>query len=135
MKEHIIPRNINTVYIQASSFPNGVKTAHEQLHKKMPAGDGRRFFGISFLNEKGEITYKAAAEELHPGEADAFGLKTFTIRKGKYISEDLKDWYKQEGKIGEIFQKLLKQPHILKDGYCLEEYLNDTDIRLMVTVE
>ena len=61
MEEHIIPQNINTVYIQASSFPNGVKAAHEQLHKKVPAGDGRKFFGISFPNEKGEIVYTVIA--------------------------------------------------------------------------
>jgi predicted transcriptional regulator YdeE len=135
MEEYIIPKNINTVYIQATSFPNGVKSAHERLHTKVPDGEGRRFFGISYPNEKGEIIYKAAAEELHPGEAGTFGLETFTIRKGKYISEDLKDWCRQEGKIKEIFEKLLKHPDIVKDGYCLEEYFNDGDIRLMVTVE
>lgn len=52
METRTIPQNINAMYIQAASFPNGVKAAHEQLHDKVPTDDGRRFFGISYLNEK-----------------------------------------------------------------------------------
>lgn len=135
MEEYIIPSDIPVVYFEASSFPNGVGAAHKQLREKLSGPEKRRFFGISWPNEKYEIIYKAAAEQLHPGEAATLGLKTFMIRKGKYTSEVLKDWPKQEGRIGEVFRILLNHPDIAKDGYCLEEYLNDTDIRLMVTLK
>ncbi|HTI07177.1 MAG TPA: hypothetical protein VL832_01440 [Puia sp.] len=136
MEKYTIPQNIPALYVQASSFPNGVMAAHKTLHAKAGEGSGRRFFGISYLNEKGEIIYKAAANELHPGEAGELGLPTFTIRKGEYLSEVLKDWCNQEGKIKDIFQDLLKQAgaNVAGDGYCLEEYINDTDVRLMVTL-
>jgi hypothetical protein len=130
----IILSDIPAICIQAASFPNGVGMAHKTLRSKLPGNDGRRFFGISWPNERYEIIYRAAAERLYPDEAEIPGLETFTIRKGKYISEVLKDWLKQEGRIKEIFQQLLAYPGIAKDGYCLEEYLNDIDIRLMVTL-
>ena len=136
METYTFPQNIPAIYVEASSFPNGVMAAHKTLRAKVGEGKGRRFFGISFPNEKGEIIYKAAAGELHPGEAGELGLATFTIRKGDYISEVLKDWMKQEGKIKDIFQDLPKQgdANVAGDGYCLEEYINDTDVRLMVTL-
>jgi hypothetical protein len=135
MEAYTIPQDIHTVYVQATSFPQGVKAAHEKLRATVPDSDGRRFFGISHPNEKWEIIYQAVAEELHPGEAASFGLETFTIRKGSYISEVLKDWMKQEGKIKEIFEKLLAHSDTSRNGYCLEEYLNETDMRLMVVLE
>jgi hypothetical protein len=52
MKEHIIPDNINTIYVQATSFPDGVKAAHELLRSKLPGNDGRKLFGISYPGEK-----------------------------------------------------------------------------------
>ena len=136
METYTFPQNITAIYVEASSFPNGVLAAHKTLRAKVGEGAGRRFFGISYPNEKGEIIYKAAAGELYPGEAGELGLATFTIRKGDYISELLKDWMKQEGKIKDVFQDLLKQAgaNVAGDGYCLEEYINDTDVRLMVTL-
>ena len=130
-----IPSDIPALYIQALSFPNGVGMAHRQLREKLPPLPTRRFFGISWPNEKHEIVYKAAAEQLESDEATIPGLKTFVIRKGPYIGKVLKDWQKQEHRIGETFRALLTHPEIAKDGYCLEEYINDTDIRLLVTLE
>ena len=135
MEEYTIPQDINAMYVQATSFPNGVKSTHEKIHSLAAGNSKRKYFGISYPNPDGTINYKAAAEELYADEAASQGLEIFTIRKGKYITELLKDWMKQEGKIGETFRQLLKHPGIAKDGYCLEEYINDTDILLMVTLE
>jgi hypothetical protein len=111
-----------------------VAAAYERLRAAVPEGDGRRFFGISHPNEKGEIIYKAAAEERHAGEAEALGLDTFVIRKGDYVSEVLPNWMECMGEMKALFQKLLAQPGIAPDGYCLEDYFNETDVRLMVTL-
>lgn len=84
-----IPQDINSMYIQAASFPHGVRSAHKQLRAKLPDDAKRRFFAISWSDEKGGIIYRAAAEELQKGEAASLGLATFTIRKEKYISVTL----------------------------------------------
>jgi len=85
------------------------------------------YFGISQPNPQGTIIYKAAAEELEPGEAEKYGCESFTIRKGKYICIDIKNHMSDAASIGNTFQKLIAQPGIDPKGYCLEWYRNYTD--------
>lgn len=128
--------NINVFYVRAESFPGGIKAAHEKLHSLLPSalssGEGRRFFGISYPNRTDSIIYKAAVEELYNGEAEKYGCETFIIKKGDYISETLNDWQKDEGQVERTFKKLLTDPRIDKNGYCLEMYLNGKDMVCMV---
>lgn len=124
--------DIRVFYVQAESFPSGVKAAHEKLHSLLPAGDMRKFFGISFQNQNGDIIYRAASAETFPAEAEKYGLDTFTIRKGDYICDTLIDWCKEERLVEKTFRKLLAHPRLDKNGYCVEEYLNDKDMLCMV---
>jgi hypothetical protein len=119
-------------YIKADSFPLGIKAAHEKLHSLLPSTGGRRFFGISYPDITGNIIYKAAAEEIYNGEAEKYGLDTFIIKKGDYISKTLRDWQNDEGQVERTFKKLLADPRRDNNGYCLEIYPNDTDIVCMV---
>ncbi|HYV90217.1 MAG TPA: hypothetical protein VE978_00465 [Chitinophagales bacterium] len=134
-EKYAIDKEIKVLCVTASSFPEGVLSAHQKLHSIFPLSDGRRFYGISRSNNKGEIVYKAAVEELHEGEAEKFGLETFIIKKGEYISELLKEWRKDEKLVEKTFKKLLADPGIDKNGYCLEMYLNEKDMRCMVPLK
>ncbi|TMI95062.1 MAG: transcriptional regulator [Bacteroidetes bacterium] len=133
--EYIIDKDIKVLCVRASSFPNGVKAAHQKLHSIFSSSEPRTFYGISHSDKSGNILYWAAAEELHKGEGERLNLETFTIRKGKYISELLEDWCKDEGLVGKTFKKLLADPRIDKNGYCLEVYLNEKDMRCMVPLD
>lgn len=130
-----LPKDINVLYVKAESFPLGIEAAHEKLHSLVNEEDKRRYFGISWMNKNNEIEYLAAAEELYPGESENYGCNTFTIRKGDYISETLPDWCNTEGRVAAVFQELLKHPQLDKNGYCLEIYLNDTDMECLVKLE
>lgn len=136
-------KNINTVtiehdikvfYVTAEPFPDDVPGAYDRLHTLITDNRDRVYFGISHPNEKGIIIYKAAAEELEDGEAEKYGCETFTIKKGNYIFIDIKNHMEDGTSIGNAFQKLLKNPDIDPQGYCLEWYLNytDPDVRCMV---
>jgi hypothetical protein len=127
--------DIKVFYITAASFPDSVLAAHKKLHSILPSDDGRKFFGISYSNGKGGIIYKAAVEESFPGEAEKYGLETFIIKKGEYICETLIDWRKDESLIGRTFKKLLSDSRIDRNGYCLEIYLNNTDMECMVKLD
>jgi len=127
--------DIQVFYIKAESFPGGIKEAHRKLHSLLPSPEGRKFFGISYSNGKGAIIYKAAVEESYPGEAEKYGLETFVIKKGDYVCEILKDWVKDEEAVGKIFQRMLSDPRIDRNGYCLEMYLNNTDMECMVKLD
>ena len=134
-KEYFIEKDIKVLCVTASSFPEGVQKAHQKLHSMLSSSEHRTFYGISYADKNGAIIYKAAAEELNDGEAERFKLETFIIRKGAYISELLKGWRKEEALVGKTFKKLLSDPRIDKNGYCVEVYLNDKDMRCMVPLD
>ena len=127
--------DIPVICLAATSFPQGVLKAHTELRTTLPFAASRKFYGISWGDNKGGIIYKAAASELHDGEAESLGYESFTIRKGEYLSEVLQDWSKEERRVEKTFKKLLADPHIDKHGYCLEMYLNDKDMRCLVKLD
>ena len=135
-ENYSIPENINVVCVKAESFPQGIGDAWQKLFSILPNAQQRKLYGISYGNENGDIIYRAAAEELHGGEAEQLQLETFIIRNGEYISEVLNDWRKDETQIGKIFQELLSDPRIdRKKGYCLEIYFNGKDVRCAVLLD
>jgi len=135
-KKYFIENDIEVASIKATSFPHGVGQAYHQLGTILPSSTERTFYGISWSGKNGDIVYHAAASQMHPGEAREYGLETFTIRKGEYISEYVEDWKKDETVIGRTFQNLLSDPHIDKEkGYCLDIYPNSKDVQCLVLLE
>jgi len=134
MEKYILSNNINVFCVSAKSFPNGILEAHQTLHLLVPFKKERRYFGIS-RPYKDTIVYKAAAEEMHQGEAKKLGCELFTIKNGHYISIVIADFMKDISSIGRAFQKLLSHPDIDPNGFCVEWYLNDQDLRCMVRLD
>lgn len=132
--EIIDRKSTKVLFVEAISFPEGIKDAHEKLHSLLPTIVGRNFFGIS-RPENGTIVYKAAAEELETGEAELLGCKTLELKAGKYISILLEDYLKDLQSIGNAFQELLKYPDIDPQGYCVEHYLSQNEVRCMVRLK
>jgi hypothetical protein len=132
MEKYNLDRDIKIFYVTAISFPAGVGGAFQKLLSFLPAPGERILYAISSPNEKGEIIYKAAAEEAFPGEGEQNGCETFLIKKGTYWSELLIDRKKDESSVGRTFHQLLKHPDLDKNGYCLEIYPNETDVRCLV---
>jgi hypothetical protein len=128
-------KDINVLCVTAKSFPDGIMEAFNQLHSIVPITEKGRQFGISCPNEGGTIIYKAAMEEMNEGEAEKLGCEPFIIKKGKYLFMDKTDFMKDLPGIGKAFQMLISQPNIDPNGYCLEWYLNDKDVRLMVRLD
>lgn len=119
-----IQQDIRLMYIRASSFPEGIMDAFNQLKNGLPGADERIYYGISYP-EHGTIVYKAATEELQAGEAQQYGLEVYTAQAGNYISQLLTHWRQDETMIGETFQQMIKQPGIDPNGACIEKYTGD----------
>jgi hypothetical protein len=130
-----LEKEIKILCVTAATFPNGVMGAFETLTKKIDSVEGRTYYGISWMDKNGGIIYKAAVNELENGEAEKFSCEPFTIRKGAYIIEVVTDFMKNISAVSETFTKLLKDPRIDKNGYCVEIYFNQKDVRCMVTVD
>lgn len=135
METYSIEKDIITICLTADSFPEGVEAAHSRLHNILPFLEQRTVYGISYSDGKGGIIYKAVAGQLQEGEAEAYGLETFVIRKGQYMSELLLNFGEDMGRVNSTFQKLLALPELDPKGYCLELYLNDKDMRCMVPLK
>src|SRR5690242_6927305 len=124
MERYILKRDIPLITVKASSFPNGVCSAHLTLHSLLPLTDERQFFGISFPNGNGRIVYKAAAESYYTEEAEKVGCEKFLLKKGEYNSITIPHYNDSIQSIGWAFSELLKEKSIDPQGCCVEMYLN-----------
>ncbi len=131
MEKYTIEKDISCYRIKASSFPEGVLAAHQQLHALFPYSANRNYYGISRPEGKGVIAYWAAAEQL-PGDVPGVPLDMFIIPKGQYTGTDIPGFRKDIPAIGRTFQQLLTDPQTDPNGFCLEWYYNMEDVRCMV---
>jgi len=135
MDKFSLSEDIKVMCITANHFPEGIEEAHQQLKSQFPKNDNRRYFGVSKPNRIGEIIYKAAAEEIEIGEAETYGLESFRIKKGHYNSFYLKDYRENPNSIRDSFQLLLGQAEIDPEGYCIEWYIGENDVKCMVPID
>lgn len=127
-----IDNDIKLLYVAATSFPDGVMAAHQKIHALVPPSPARKSYGVSRPENGGKIAYKAAVEELEPGESEKFNCDTLTLKKGKYLSITIHDYMKDLPAIGNAFNQLIGQPGIDPQGYCVEEYVSDKEVKCMV---
>jgi hypothetical protein len=135
MENFNLEKDIKVFYITAKSFPYGIGEAHQKLKALLPHTEGRQFYGISYLNNGEGIQYKAAVAEAFAGEGGSYDCATFMIKKGSYLRETLIDWQKEDGVVEKTFKQLLSHPRLDKNGYCLEVYLSENDMRCMVKLQ
>ena len=119
--------------VRAKSFPYEIKQAFGTLINLLPTIEGRTFFGIAYQNNEGEMIYKAGVLELFEGEGDELGCENFTIRKGEYVTETLRNWKTDETMIGMTFKKLAHAAYDTRFP-CVEWY-NGPDVMCMVRLD
>lgn len=132
METITLDKDIKVFYVIASTFPEGILAAHKSLHAKIPYSTERKYFGISRPENNGEIVYRAAAEEMKEGEGTSLNCDTLILKKGKYISLMVLDYMKDLSSIDKAFKQLLSIPNLDPEGYCVERYLTDKDLRCMI---
>jgi len=130
-----LDKDVNVLCVSVKSFPDGIMEAFQKLHALIPFSSKRVYYGISRPNEKGVIGYKAAIEIMDDEEAYKFGSESFVIPKGEYISLLIPDYLKSIPAIGDAFNHLTLQPGIDPEGYCIEWYFNENDVRCMVKLK
>jgi len=132
METIILDNDIQVLFITASSFPQGIEQAHKELHARVPFSENRKYFGVSRPEDNGAIIYRAAAEELVPGEAEKYDCGTLVLKKGSYTSLTITHYRKDTEAIARAFDQLLSQRNLDPQGYCVEWYVNDHDVNCMV---
>jgi hypothetical protein len=135
MEQFQLEKDLTVFYIQALSFPDGVLAAHQQLHAAVARTKDRRFFGLSRPEGKSGIVYRAAAEELLHGEGARLGYDSLVIPNGNYSCITIPDFRKDIAAIGKVFQELTHLPGVDPNGYCVEWYLGENDVKCMIRMK
>ena len=135
MQTFNLENDIQIFYVTAKSYPEGILAAHQQLHAMVPFSYERKYFGLSRPENNGGIVYRAATEETFEGEAEKYNCETLTIKKGQYLSLVISNYRQVLPSIGIAFQKLLSQPNIDPQGYCIEWYISETDVNCLVRLK
>jgi hypothetical protein len=134
METMTLPNDIKVFYVKAKSYPDGIQESHEKLHSLVNDEKQRKYFGLS-RPEDGAIRYKAAAEELYPGEAEKLKCETLIIKKGNYISIEINDYMRDLSSIGRAFDKLRRDPKLDPQGYCVEWYVSNVKVICMIRLD
>lgn len=127
-----LSNSIQLIGVKASSFPEGIEQAHEQLKASTASEKERSFYGISYPLRDGTIKYLAVATEFPQDTVTGPGFEPYTIRQGAFLAVILKDWRSDVSKIQQTFRQLTADPRIDQNGYCLEEYIDENTLRCMV---
>jgi len=136
MEKFILKEDIKVFYVTAKSFPQGISEATSKLHSLITFSKERRIFGLSRPENNSGIVYRAAAEEMYDGEAEKLNCKTLIIPKGEYVAMTVSDFRKDVMSIDRAFQKLLKEPNLDPQGYCVEWYASDKEeVKCMIRLD
>lgn len=131
MEIQTIPADLKLFYLEADTFPEGIKPAFEKLEKLMPPRQGRQCFGIYLETPEG-ISYKAAALETEDGEGARLGCKYFIVEKGEYLCQTILDWQSKLDAIGPTFENMLQDKRAAPNTPCIEYYKNMQEMQLLV---
>jgi len=133
MEKIIFENDIKVFGIEVKTFPSGIDEAFKQLIDKTgDAAGAREYYGISYMNDKGRMIYKAVAEEKYDGEAKEHTYEESAIEKGTYYFEVLKDWRNNTQCIKDIFGEMLKDEHVDKTKPAVEWYKNNEEMLCMI---
>ena len=132
MEKHHLKKDIHVFYVTVKSFPTGIIEAFQTLEDLHPSICERPFYGIFHQEENGNMIYKAAVEEQYEGEGEHYHCNTFTISKGIYLTEHIRNFMEQIEVIPDAFRKLSAEPFIDASFPCIEWYKSDTDVLCMV---
>lgn len=131
MEKYTLDKDLYLICVRATSFPDGIQAAFQKLEQTDPSIPTRTRYGISHGNKTG-IIYWAAVEEAFKGEGYTFGLEQYTIKKGVYATEMLRNIQGKEEQIGRAFDTLLSNPKLDRLGECIEWYKGENEVLCMV---
>ena len=134
MEAILFENDIMVLYVQATSFPEGVQDAYHRLNDMVPDMSDRKIFGLSRPENNCGIVYLAAVDGKESNESEKLRLPTLTIKKGRYRCITIPDFMNHIPDIQKAFQVLLAHHDHDSDGYCVEWYINEKDVRCMVRI-
>lgn len=131
---HIVDKDISLLCVTATSFPDGIQGAFNELKQRIPKDDTRKPYGISKPERNGTIVYRAGVEEAFEGEAKKQGCERITLKRGTYLSKTVVHWQTKMEILGGIFEELLSDPRLDPASPCVEIYQSQMELVCMVRI-
>lgn len=125
--------NITVSGILVKDFPEKIKEAFDSLFNNL--GAERDYFGISWMDENGKVVYYAMAREAFAGEGRLYGYELFTIEKGSYKTEMIRNWMSKTGSIKDVLHNLMGNNSPGAGNPCIEWYRSDEEMLCMVKAD
>ena len=132
MEKFKIPEDITTFGARVKTFPTGVGEMFDKLSKELEKGVNRPWYGISWMDNKGNVVYYANSAELFPGEAEKYKYETLVIEKGEYYSEPVKNWRSNIECIKDVFHDMMKSEKTDNRKPCIEWYKSDDEMLCLI---
>jgi len=124
---------IKIMYVQSENGVADSREAFNRLESKLPSLKGRKFYGLVF-GIPPKNSYWAAVALIDSDEARKAGLRTGIIPGGKYVQERIKDWNENISKIGQTFQRLIKQNSVDSSRPSIEFYRSMRDMLVRLPI-
>lgn len=129
-----LPDEYRLLCKKVNSFPDGVGQAFDEMYKQLPSPDKRNYFGISWMDEHGQVIYQVAAEKR---QEDAFTNAEFeesVLPRADYLMVRIMNWYDHLSDIKEVFGRLIADPRTDKSFPCVEWYRSDDELLCMMKI-
>ena len=124
-----LEKDVPVLYKDVPTFPLGIKEAFDELYGRFR---GRNFYGISHMDNKGQEIYKAAVATVSDVEPAQYGYSSFTIPKGDWLAEKVTGWMSKTDQLKDYFAQLMKDPRFDPSVDCVEWYMDDKEMLVMV---
>ena len=132
MEKYKITEDIKTFGVRVKTFPTGIGEAFDKLSKELEKGMSRPWYGISWMDDKGNVIYYANSAELFPGEADKYTYETLVIEKGDYYSDGVKNWRSNLECIKDVFHDMMESGKTDSRKPCIEWYKSDDEMLCLI---
>ncbi|CAN5207508.1 hypothetical protein BH09BAC1_BH09BAC1_03740 [soil metagenome] len=132
METFELQNDIKVLFVKAESFPDGILVAYQELEQKLGDVTSRTFYGLSRMEDGCGIAYYACAQQ--KDASAALDLPTIIIDKGTYLTQTISNWRGSEHLIRETFARLIKDPRLMPDSFCVEWYKENGEVMCMVRI-
>ena len=119
--------------VRSLAFPSGIPAAWSRLESIYPPRPGRRFYGLTRV-ENGREVYYAAVEQQTVAGGSPGRLLSLEVDGGRYARVKLFDWPEHTERIAGIFAELESAYPVRPGGFFIEFYRSRRELQLLVPI-
>ena len=128
---------LKLIVAKAESFPDGNKEAFDILESHLSTLKDRKFYGLCYPGDDGEMGYYAGLVPHHEIEERKFadlGFATREVEGGPCARVKMLDWLSKTDQIGPTFGEMIEKHGIDPSRPMMEFYRSMKELHLLLPV-